>query len=376
MGRHFPDFVAAALACASAVQLWRRSTTGLGRFLPIARALILSAIFLVLSGVLTGFVTVAQQLPPLVFVLSRASALLAAGALVYVAILVFFFGRAVRYAPQRRELLQLTAAAALSAPAALLATAYVKRDKLEFREVDIRVPNLPKDLEGLRIVQVSDLHLSHLVSEKLVAQAVDMANGAAADLAVLTGDFISVAGDPLDACLRQMARLRASNGIYACLGNHEEYAKATEYCTEAGARFGIQFLRQQAFSLPFGSARLNIAGVDYQSKRHPYLVGAETLVKPEAFNLLLSHNPDVFPVAAGKGFDLTLSGHTHGGQVNIELLHTDLNIVRFMTPYVYGSYQHAGKSIYVTRGVGTIGLPARLGAPPEVALIRLCGISS
>jgi predicted MPP superfamily phosphohydrolase len=77
-------------------------------------------------------------------------------------------------------------------------------------------------------------------------------------------------------------------------------------------------------------------------------------------------------VAASKGFDLTVSGHTHGGQINIEILDRGVNLARFYTPYIYGRYERDGRSIFVTRGIGTVGAPARLGAPPEVALIRLC----
>ena len=92
--------------------------------------------------------------------------------------------------------------------------------------------------------------------------------------------------------------------------------------------------------------------------------------------MLLSHNPDVFPTAAAKEFDFTISGHTHGGQVNVEILHHDLNIAHFFTPFVYGHYQlqrpsGAAASLYVSRGIGTIGLPVRLGAPPEISLLRL-----
>ena len=79
----------------------------------------------------------------------------------------------------------------------------------------------------------------------------------------------------------------------------------------------------------------------------------------------------MFPVAAAQGFDLTIAGHTHGGQVRIEILRQDLNVARFFTPYVDGLYQEGSSAIFVSRGIGTIGLPARLGAPPEVALIQL-----
>jgi predicted MPP superfamily phosphohydrolase len=103
-----------------------------------------------------------------------------------------------------------------------------------------------------------------------------------------------------------------------------------------------------------------------------YLVGAEKMIRPAALNVLLSHNPDVFPVAARQGWHFTISGHTHGGQVNVEILRQDLNIARFFTPYTMGLYRIGPSSIYVSRGIGTIGVPVRLGAPPEVALLRLC----
>jgi predicted MPP superfamily phosphohydrolase len=192
------------------------------------------------------------------------------------------------------------------------------------------------------------------------------------DLTFVTGDLITSKGDPLDICLRQLGRLRANAGVFGCLGNHEIYASAQEYTTIAGARLGIDFLRSKSRQLQFGDAILNLVGVDYQRKGGLYLAGTEALMVPGAVNVLLSHNPDVFPVAAGKGFDLTLSGHTHGGQVTFEFLHPSLNVARFWTPYVHGLYEKGGRSIYVTRGIGTIGIPARLGALPEVASIRLC----
>jgi predicted MPP superfamily phosphohydrolase len=131
-------------------------------------------------------------------------------------------------------------------------------------------------------------------------------------------------------------------------------------------------LRNECVPLKFGAAVLNLAGVDHQRRGNPYLPDAEKLIVPGAFNVLLSHNPDVFRQAVEKNFDLTVSGHTHGGQVTFEMIHPSLNVARFITPWIHGLYQTNGKSIYVTRGIGTIGVPARLGAPPEVVCIRLC----
>jgi predicted MPP superfamily phosphohydrolase len=124
--------------------------------------------------------------------------------------------------------------------------------------------------------------------------------------------------------------------------------------------------------LRFGSAKLNLLGVDHQKRNLPYLKHTAELVAPDAFNLLLSHNPDVFPVAEKQGFQLTVSGHTHGGQLNLELLGKNLNVVDLVTPFTKGAYHINGSSLYVNSGLGTIGVPVRLGSPPEITLITLC----
>jgi predicted MPP superfamily phosphohydrolase len=259
----------------------------------------------------------------------------------------------------------------------LIATGYgvfVQRDNFRVREVKVHIPRLRKELDGLKIVQLSDIHLSPFLSERELARTIDMANETKAHIAVVTGDLITGYRDPLDACIRQLGRLRADAGVIGCLGNHETYARVERYTTEQAARFGVRFLRQQSEVIEFGGNPINFAGVDYQPLRSEYLADAGDLIQLGMPNVLLSHNPDVFPIARQKGFDLTLSGHTHGGQITFELLNQNVSIARFYTPYVYGLYEEGGASAYVTRGIGTVGVPARLGAPPEVSLIRLCAI--
>ena len=276
------------------------------------------------------------------------------------------------FQPTRRNFLETAAVGLAIAPLAGAGFGILESGRLQLTEVKIPIANLPKDLDGLRIVQVTDIHLSPFLSEREFARAVDMANETRAHVALVTGDLISRVGDPLDACLRQLARLRAEAGVLGCLGNHEVYTGTEAYVTAQGRRIGIEFLRWQAKQLRFGTAALNFAGVDYQKFRSPYLAGAERLVAPEAINILLSHNPDVFPVAARKGFDLTIAGHTHGGQVDVEILHQHLNVARYFTHYVLGLYREGASSVYVSSGIGTIGVPIRLGAAPEVSLIQLC----
>jgi predicted MPP superfamily phosphohydrolase len=282
--------------------------------------------------------------------------------------------RVFEFDPGRRKLLLATQAAVCVTPVIATGIGVLVRKEFAIREVEIALPGLPADLNGLRMVQISDIHLGPFLLEHELERVVDMANETRAHIALVTGDLITTHNDPLDAAIRQISRLKADAGVYSCLGNHERYAEVEDYTADQCRRIGIEVLRNDNRQLKFGSAILNVAGVDYQSTRDPYLDGTERLVstKPNHFNMLLSHNPDVFPVAVRQGFGLTIAGHTHGGQVSVEILHKHVNVARFFTPYTYGMYRMNQSAIYVTRGIGTVGIPARIGAPPEVALIKLC----
>jgi predicted MPP superfamily phosphohydrolase len=370
-----------------------------GRWSGRARAIVLGLAAISMAsavlGFLLGFARVARHFPAWAPVWGRAGAVdwmllsvawiagygLVEGARALAAKLKSALAAHARVAPggvgaaadaSRRDFLKAAQLAVFAAP--VVAGGYgtfVQRHQLALREQKIEIPNLPQDLDGLRIAQLTDIHLSPFLSRAELARAVDMANESKPHLTVVTGDLVTNWRDPLDDCLAELSRLRSDAGVFACMGNHEEYAGAVEHADREGARQGIRFLRKAAVALRFGRGKLNLAGVDYQ-RRHRYLVGAEELVDPAAFNVLLSHNPDVFAVAAGKGFPLTISGHTHGGQVKIEILSTDLSAARFFTPYTDGLYQRGNAAVFVSRGIGTIGIPARLGAPPEVAVLHLC----
>jgi predicted MPP superfamily phosphohydrolase len=276
--------------------------------------------------------------------------------------------------PGRRRALNAAGSVVMAAPLAVMGYgSFVQRTDFRVRELDAPIPGLSPDLDGLRILQLSDIHLSAFLRESELARVIDAANELRYDLVAVTGDLISGRGDPLDACIRQLARIKSTAGIYGCMGNHERYAKAEDYAAAASARVGIRFLRGQAEPLRFGNSTLNLVGVDYQSLagKHSYLRGAEEWILPGACNVLLSHNPDVFPVAAQQGYNLLLAGHTHGGQVTVEILDRSLNPARFFTPYVYGLFRYGSSTAYVTRGIGTIALPTRIGAPPEISVLRL-----
>ncbi|MBN9657835.1 MAG: metallophosphoesterase [Acidobacteria bacterium] len=276
--------------------------------------------------------------------------------------------------PDRRRLLTLGAPVA-AAPLVLAGYGtYLARTSMVQQQADLRLPGLHPDLNGLRIAQLTDIHFGPFFGTAALRRAIDMANEYKPHLIFLTGDLVTRFGDDMESCLRTLRGLKAEAGIYGCHGNHEIYAEALDYATTQGARYGFHFLRRRAELLRFGQGRLNLAGYDYQPLHAPYLTGAESLVVPGATNLLLQHNPDTFPRAAQAGFDVTLSGHTHGGQINVEILHDNLSAARFFTPFVRGLYERDRKLVYVSSGLGTVVMPVRLGAPPEVSLLRLCAI--
>ena len=364
------------------MRLWRlagrRST---GRQLTAARAAIVLFNVLVVLGYSLSFVAMMPHLP------MNAGLAMSIGAVTMAYLASATVVLVIRQAwslvsrrldapvnPARRRALSAAGNLLIAAPfAAMGYGALIERTDFRLREIEIALPGLSADLDGLRILQLSDIHLSAFLSEAELARVIDACRQLHPHLAVVTGDLISARGDPLDACIRQLARLRSDAGTFGCMGNHEHVAGAEKHAAEAGARAGIPFLRSQNRALRFGGSTLNLAGVDYQPTSHAahYLRGAERLVAPAAFNVLLSHNPDVFPVAARQGYNLMLAGHTHGGQVTVEIFDQTLNPARFFTRYVYGLYRLGAAATYVTRGIGTIGIPARIGAPPEISLIRL-----
>ena len=351
----------------------------------LLRILLSTAGFVLAVGYLLGFTEVRSYLPftsPKVGIFSGAAELwLLTTSCGYGMYLLFRMAarRIAPFNPARRRLLNTAGGALLASPFLVIGYgALIERTKFHVREIDIRIPGLHPDLDGLRLLQLTDIHLSPFLTAAEFERVIHTANETKPHVALVTGDLISSRGDPLDDCLRLIATLKTDAGIFGCLGNHEHYSGAEQYATEHGARLGIRFLRRQNVPLRFGGAPINLAGVDYErmsSKHTGYLRGAERMIVPGSLNVMLSHNPDVFPIAAAQGYDLTVAGHTHGGQVNIEIFSRDINPAQFFTPYVYGRYEwtDAGRtaSAYVSRGIGTIGIPARLGAPPEIAVLRL-----
>jgi predicted MPP superfamily phosphohydrolase len=284
--------------------------------------------------------------------------------------------------PARRRFVEQTAVAVSALPfvAAGYGLLYERLD-VEVTRPRIAVSRLPKGFEGFRVVQLSDFHISPFMTADEIRRCVTIANGLKGDLVALTGDY--VADDPAaqGEVVQALAGLRAPFGVFGCLGNHEIYTETEDSITRLFAAAGIRILRQERTPIESHGDVLNLIGVDYQQRRSSrdhdghlvdrYLEGSEKLVMPDVVNILLSHNPNSFDRAAELGIDLTLAGHSHGGQLALSFINRSLALVYPETPYVSGRYEKRGSQLYVNRGIGTTGPPIRIGARPEITVLEL-----
>ena len=282
--------------------------------------------------------------------------------------------------PERRHFLERTATVATAAP--FVAGAYgllYGRLNLETTAPVIRLPRLPRAFEGFRICQLSDIHIGPFMPAEEIRKYVAIANAQKAEMIVLTGDFVTFDPGTQQAVVDALRGLRAPFGVYGCLGNHDSWTGVEESITELFRQSGVRMLRGTNLPITTGGESFNLIGVDFQSSRRfgpspavPHLLGnIEGLIDRDRVNILLSHNPDTFDRAAELGIDLSLAGHTHGGQAALEFISPELAPSRLVTPYVSGWFQKPGGQLYVNRGIGTIFIPIRIGAPPEITVYRL-----
>ena len=292
---------------------------------------------------------------------------------------------ALGFSRSRRTFFQYAAVLAGGFP--FLAATYgfaAGRLRYKIERVDVPVANLPPELDGLRIAQLSDIHIGDYMPPREIARAVDMANELRPDISFVTGDFVSSEGDPLDACITELSRLRAPLGVWGCNGNHEIYAGVEEEAQRLFREKGMRLLRAEAVVVEHHGGRFNLLGVDYQRDRMvrgahhgPMLREIETLIRRDMPNVLLSHNPNSFHRAAELGIEVSIAGHTHGGQVKFEIVDHTVSPARLITPFVAGLYHlpmaagNGSSALYVNRGLGTLGFPVRIGVPPEITLLTL-----
>src|SRR5215211_1909267 len=246
--------------------------------------------------------------------------------------------------------------------------AFAEPYKLAVERHAVGLKRLPRELDGLRIVQLSDIHHSPFTGREQVERAVEVANSLQPDIIALTGDYVSHEREYVEPCAEMLGKLRARRGVYACLGNHDNWVDA-DLVTDLFTLAGIRVLNNEGLRFEDRGASFWLAGVD------DTMVGLEDLPlalagsRADEMKLLLAHNPVILRRAARAGVDLVLAGHTHGGQVAIRGERSTVRGARKRLLKGLGRLAHT--QIYVNRGLGTVVLPIRYGCPPEISLLEL-----
>jgi predicted MPP superfamily phosphohydrolase len=231
------------------------------------------------------------------------------------------------------------------------------------------LPNLPAAWDGLKILQISDVHAGPYMDTDRMARLRDMAHGLNPDLIVFTGDQMDRRNSDAQRFVEGFSGISAPMGVWGILGNHDHFIdpKRSEWALEAA---GIQPLVNSAVTFERSGASLALVGIEDLLARDGRAPNFSILAKyPSSFRICLCHQPQGWHRAAAAGAHLTLSGHTHGGQ--IALTGRNLNVARFSTRYVAGPYRREEAYLYVSRGVGVGAVPVRVGAPPEIDLLTL-----
>jgi len=263
----------------------------------------------------------------------------------------------------------------------------IERHWAETKYIDIKLRNLPDGFEGMRIVQLSDIHMDEYTEPLYLRHVVDTINGLEPEAVFLTGDYVSFG--PLNHKFSENAAWQCANilsglqcgQIYGVLGNHDVVVNRKEV-TEALTARRVKVLDNDYVALERGGGRIWLAGLDdpLAGKPQPEMAVPEAIrnVKDEPV-ILLSHEPDytdhLRKMAVGQAISLVLSGHTHGGQVRLPLV-GPMVLPPMGQKYVEGLFHldgmHVGGTqLYVNRGIGTVGVPFRLDCPPEITVLTL-----
>jgi len=235
-------------------------------------------------------------------------------------------------------------------------------------------PDLPPGLDGLTLLHLSDLHAGIHLGEDRMQEIVALANGLRPDLIVQTGDMIDISRSYIPPYVHAFRELSAPLGVVTVLGNHDRYTGEREViraCRDAGQ----VFVQNGCHVVQRNGATLALLGID---DPHSWTVddpqaddvdAARRAAPPDAFPVLLAHRPGAWDAAAPRGIPLTLAGHIHGGQLYVPLI--GWSVGRLITKYVMGHFQRGNSQLYVSRGIGVVGIPIRVFTPPEIEVFEL-----
>ncbi len=244
-------------------------------------------------------------------------------------------------------------------------------------ESDVWLDNLDPALDGLKIVQISDIHAGSFISAEPFKNAVGIINSLDPDIITLTGDFVNSRHQETDIILDDFKSLKAGYGVFGCLGNHDHYMDEPDkkILLEKLKSSGVDMLVNENRTITVNSQGLQIAGVDNTGHNTHYADFDKAIKGLSADEpiVMLCHDPTNWDKSVRNKLpiDLMLTGHTHGGQIGMELFGRYISPVRMVYKQWAGLYKDSEQYLYVNRGLGTVGPNIRVAMPPEITLIRL-----
>ena len=251
------------------------------------------------------------------------------------------------------------------------------------RPITLALPQLPPDLDGMTAAHVSDVHVGRFTQGKVLSKIVEATNNLRADLVLLTGDLINMELADLPAALDVVRRMDARSGVYTCEGNHDLIESRSEFERRTRAS-GVPLLVNESLLVPVRGRSVQLLGLRWGTgavrgtrsaeRGDDAITGSVRSLLPQlrrdaddVFPILLAHHPHAFDPAADAGIPLTLSGHTHGGQL---MLSPNMGFGPWMYRYWSGAYRKANSTLVVSNGVGNW-FPLRIGAPAEIIHLTL-----
>jgi uncharacterized protein len=273
----------------------------------------------------------------------------------------------------RRDVLRALVAAPLVAVSATAAYArLIEPYNYRISETDIFIRDLAPAFEGFRITQLTDIHHSRILGIDEVRRVVRLAQQTKPDMFVLTGDYSTSYRRYIEPCAEALAGLSAPEGVWAVLGNHDHYTDP-ELTTRALQRQHIAVLDNAHTTVQRGSDAIQLSGIDDWTWNAVDWTRAFAGLKHKTPTILLSHQPTVLDFEQTKNVSLILSGHTHGGQLDLPVLGAPARFATKDLKYARGLFRSGETQLYVSTGTGVIGLPLRFGVRPEIAVLRLRG---
>jgi len=298
--------------------------------------------------------------------------------------------KVVKFDESRRKF--ITASTAIVSSYAFIGASVgaIEKDSYKIEEKTIKIPGLPPEQKGTTMVLISDVHSGPFMDTGLMSEYVEVINSLNPDLIFLPGDMTNSKREEATPFAKSFRNLKSKHGVYATFGNHDYFSDVNYIGDVIKNETGIRILRNEALLIDVNGKPFSIMGTedtkDSGGKSNPTIAKYITQTVQLASNqfnekkldsssvpkILLVHKPYVFDDVSDLNFDLMLSGHTHGGQVVFfKMGDINLSIAATVSKYINGLYQNEGKYLYVSRGIGTVGLPLRFNCPPEITKFTL-----